>query len=141
MSSPDPGCPDRVLFAAGTASYDSPDFKPLDKVQESLRTVVRSLQEMGFTLLAGTRGYRLNPAVKTLRDSLKDAACAAPVVVCYYTGHGAKPQGDIYYLVSKKSTLTYLPGTALAARDLPRLLMRATSAGDRSADQPQCHVA
>jgi Caspase domain len=136
MSSPDPGCPDRVLFAAGTASYDNPDFQPLAEISQSLRTVVRSLQEMGFTVLAGARGYRLNPTVETLRNSLKDAASAAPVVVCYYTGHGAKPEGDIYYLVGKKSRPADLAGTALAARDLPRLLMRVTSAGARSAGQP-----
>lgn len=123
-----------MLFAAGTASYECADFKPLDKVPESLRSVAGSLQEMGFTPRAG--GYRLNPTVKNLRDSLKDAADAAPVVVCYYTGHAAKPQGDIYYLVSKKSRPNDLPETGLPARDLSRLLMRTTDAGDRSADQP-----
>ena len=117
-----PGPAERALLAVGTASYDCPDFPALGKVPEALRTVVRVLKGLGFIAVVGSPGYRLDPALLGLRDAVKKAAAAAPVVVVYYTGHGTDLECDTYYLVSKKSRPKDLGESALAARDLLTLL-------------------
>jgi hypothetical protein len=119
---PDPA--KRALLAAGTASYDSPHFPALDKVPDALRAVVGALKELGFANVVRAPGYSLDPAMTSLRTAVRKAADAAPVVVLYYTGHGADLERDTYYLVSKKSQPANLGMSALPARDLLTLLTR-----------------
>ena len=130
------GQAERALLAAGTASYDCPDFPALGKVPEALRTVVGVLKALGFTTVAGTPGYRLDPPLMSLRTAVRRAAAAAPVVVVYYTGHGTDLERGTYYLVSKKSRPTDLDESALAARDLLTLLTLRDDHGGPLTDQP-----
>jgi hypothetical protein len=46
----------RALLAAGTASYDSPEFATLDKVPDSLRTIVEAFAETRFRRRCPTPG-------------------------------------------------------------------------------------
>ena len=137
MSSADRSGPaERALLAAGTASYDSSAFPALEKVPVALRTVVGALKQFGFTTVARSPGYRLDPAPASLRNAVREAAGAAPVVVVYYTGHGAELERGTYYLVSKKSEPADLDESALAARDLLALLTLRDEHGELLAYQP-----
>ena len=137
MSSADRhGTAERVLLAAGTASYDWPDFPALRKVPDALRTVVEVLEEIGFVTVIRSPGYRLDPALANLRTAVRKAAAAAPVVVVYYTGHGADLERGTYYLVGKKSRPANLGESALAARDLLELFTLRDDHGVMLADQP-----
>jgi WD40 repeat protein len=131
-----PGPAERVLLAAGTASYDWPDFPALDEVPDALRTVVGALKDLGFTTVVQSPGYRLDPALASLRTAVRKAAAAAPVVVVYYTGHGADLEHGTYYLVSKRSRPARLAESALAARDLLELFTLRDDHGGTLADQP-----
>ncbi len=130
----------RALLAAGTASYDSPEFPALGRVPDSLRTVVEVLKELGFTTVVQAPGYRLDPARAGLRAAVREASAAGPVVVVYYTGHGAELEGDTYYLVGKESRPADLSDSAVAARDLLELLTRRDEHGGLLADQPTALV-
>ena len=131
-----PGTVDRVLLAAGTATYDCHDFETLNKVPEALHAVVETLRGLGFAPVARPPGYHVDPAVKRLRTAAQKAAAASPVIVVYYTGHGAHPEKGPYYLVTKKSRPADLGGTAEPAADLLQLLTRRDIHGDVAADQP-----
>ena len=131
-----PGAAERVLLAAGTASYDWPDFPALGKVPDALRSVVEMLKDLGFTTVARPPGYRLDPALAHLRAAVRKAAAAAPVVVVYYTGHGADLERGTYYLVGKKSRPAALGESALAARDLLELFTLRDDHGGMLTDQP-----
>jgi hypothetical protein len=135
-SADQPGGPDRVLLAAGTAAYDHPGFEALDKVPASLRTIVESLTGLGYTAVADAPGYKINPKLKSLRAAVREAGRAAPVVVVYYTGHGVRPERDTYYLVTRKSAPADLDESALPAADLPKLLTRRDNTGELLAGQP-----
>jgi WD40 repeat protein len=126
----------RALLAAGTASYDFPDFPTLGKVPDALRIVVGALEEFGFRAVAEYPGYSLDPALADLRAAVRKAASAAPVVVVYYTGHGADLERGTYYLVSKESHPANLDESALAARDLLTLLTLRDNHGQPLAEQP-----
>ncbi len=87
MSSADRSGPaERVLLAAGTASYDCPDFPALDKVPDALRTVVAALKDLGFTTVARSPGYRLDPAQQPARSDAEGRSgarwlsCITPVM-------------------------------------------------------------
>ena len=137
MSSADrPGRADRALLAAGTAAYDWHDFEALDKVPEALRSVVDTLAELGFSAVAESPGYAIDPTVDDLWAAVETAAAAAAVVVVYYTGHGAHPERGAYYLVTRQSRPSSLRRTAVAARDLLELLVRRDEQGEPMADQP-----
>ena len=137
MSSADKPSPvERALLAAGTASYDCTDFPALDKVPEALREIVRALKELGFSTVAQYPGYHLDLAIQSLRRAVRQAAVAAPVVVVYYTGHGADLERGTYYLVSKESRPADLDESALAARDLLTLLTLRDGEGSPAAHQP-----
>jgi WD40 repeat protein len=141
MSSADrPGPVDHALLAVGTATYDCPDFEPLDKVPEALRGVVDTLTGLGFSIVAETPGYDIDPTADDLSLAVQRAAAAAPVVVVYYTGHGAHPERDTYYLVTKQSLPANLRRKALAARDLLELLTRRDDHSGLLADQPTALV-
>ena len=127
---------ERALLAAGTSSYDCPDYPALGKVLDALRDVVGALKGLGFTTVVRSPGYRLDPSLKGLRSAVRKAAAAAPVVVLYYTGHGADVERGTYYLVSKKSRLADLDESALAARDLLTLLTLRDDHGEPLKDQP-----
>ena len=135
---PQPG--ERALLAAGTKSYDSREFPDLGKVPDSLRAVVGALEELGYTTVGKSPGYRINPALASLRAAVRHVAAVAPLVVTYYTGHGADLQGGTYYLVSKKSRPADLGDTALAARDLLELLTLRDDQGEPLANQPTALV-
>src|SRR5580692_11454019 len=111
-----PAAIERALLAAGTASYDSPDFPALGKVPESLLIVVEALGGLGFINVAQAPGYRLDPELASLSATVRKATTIAPVVVVYYTGHGADLERGTYYLVAKKSRPADLGRSALAAR-------------------------
>ena len=131
-----PGTVDRALLAAGTATYDCHDFETLNKVPDALQAVVETLRGLGFAPVAGPPGYHVDPAVKRLRTAVQKAAAASPVIVVYYTGHGAHPEQGPYYLVTKKSRPADLGGTAVPAADLLQLLTRRDIHGEVAADQP-----
>src|SRR5690348_11223507 len=71
----------RALLAAGTAFYDSPEFPALDKVPDALQTIVKALGQLGFTTVARSPGYHLNPSLPRLRAAVRETAPTAPVVV------------------------------------------------------------
>ena len=106
----------RALLAAGTASYDCSEFPALGRVPDSLQTVVDALIDRGFTTVARTPGYYLDPALASLCTIIHSAAAAAPVVVIYYIGHGADMERGTYYLIGKKSQPSNLGQSALAAQ-------------------------
>ncbi|MGH3164575.1 MAG: caspase family protein, partial [Trebonia sp.] len=129
-----PGTGGRALLAAGTATYDH--FEGLDKVPASLHAVVDTLTKMGFTTVADAPGYSVNPEPAELRAAVRKAGRTAPVVVVYYTGHGAHPERDRYYLLSHRSVPADISESALPAADLPRLLTRRDENGEVETDQP-----
>ena len=137
MSSDKPGKqPERSLLAVGTDSYESQEFARLSEVREALRNVVQTLKGMGFSPVSRAPGYRVNPTLKIMRDVVREAALAAPVVVVYYTGHGVQPDQDHYYLVGKKSQPANYAGTALPAAELLNHLTVRDDHGYPLADQP-----
>ena len=136
MSSDNPPGPTGALLAAGTASYESQDFEALDKVPEALGAIVETLRGLGYSTVIRPPGYRVNPAASDLRDAVRQAAAASPVVVVYYTGHGEKPEHDTYYLVTRDSLRRNLSGTAVAAADLLKSLTRRDDEGEAIAEQP-----
>ena len=141
MSSPERrGGVVRALLAAGTATYDYADFAALDMIPEALQAVVDTLRGLGFAAIAEPPGYRVDLPAASLRAAVRQAATAAPVVVVYYTGHGAYPERDDYFLVSKDSNPGSLGETAVTARDLLRLLTRRDTRGGLTADQPDVLV-
>ena len=106
MSSTDrPVTVERVLLAAGTSVLRLAGLSPLST--EAPRSVwassSRTLDDLGFNVVVQPPGYRLDPALAKLRTEVRKAAAAAPVVVVYYTGHGADLEHGPYYLVNKKS--------------------------------------
>ena len=131
-----PSPAERALFAVGTASYDHPGFPALAKVPDALQAVVRALQELGFGIVIRSPGYHLDPELASLRAEVREAARTAPVVVVYYTGHGAELDHGTYYLVSKRSRPDDLEESALAARDLLSLLTLRDDYGRMLTDQP-----
>jgi hypothetical protein len=98
------------------------------------------LRELGFTTVARAPGFRLDPALASLSSAVHKAAAAAPVVVVYYTGHGADLERGTYYLVGKKSRPVDLGRSALAARDLLELLTLRDDRGELLPDQPMVLV-
>src|SRR5271170_2532627 len=94
---------ERALLAAGTWSYACGAYEALNKVPEVLPKVVETLRDLGFATVVESPGYRVDPEMKSLRADARSAAKAAPVVVVYYTGHGAHPDRDTYYLVGQRS--------------------------------------
>jgi low affinity Fe/Cu permease len=127
----------RALLAVGTARYESPDFPDLDEVPASLEKVTGTLTRLGYnSIVTGSPGYSVNPGLRELRTLVRRAAAAAPIVVVYYMGHGAQPERDTYYLVTKESDPADLAGTALSVSDLLRLLTARDEKGEIAADQP-----
>src|SRR5258708_1818197 len=135
MSSASSPGPEPALLAAGTEHYKAPEFPRLDKVPDSLRTVVEVLKDFGFSAVAKEPGYALDPARASLRAAVRRAAGAAPVVVVYYTGHGADVESGTYYLVGKSSRPGRLSDSAVAARDLLDLVARRDAHDTLTADQ------
>lgn len=128
------GTTGRALLAAGTATYDH--FEALDKVPVALHSVVSTLTKMGFTTVAAAPGYSLDPEPGDLRAAVRRAGRTASVVVVYYTGHGAHPERDRYYLVNRRSLPADIDESALPVIQLPRLLTRRDANGEVEADQP-----
>ena len=132
---------ERALLAAGTEEYDHPSFGRLDDVPKSLRTVVEMLTAAGFTALAADPGYVLDPGRDALRTAVRHAASSAPVVVVYYTGHGADLEGGTFYLVGKASGPGgLLSDSAVAARELLELVVVRDAQGSPLASQPEVLV-
>ena len=132
---------DRVLLAAGTETYDhSDEFARLTQVPASLRMVVEALAGLGFATVSGPPGYLLDPRTEQLRDEIERARdVGAPVVVLYYTGHGERPEGDRYYVLTHDSTHSPPRGlrrSALPATEFMELLTRRDKHGEPRRDQP-----
>ena len=89
---------------------------------------------------AGAHQYLLDPSLQQLREAVRAAARAAPVVVIYYTGHGLQPEGDPYYLVTTETRPGLLEDTALEARQLLRLVLRKDAHGSVLPDDEQPQV-
>ena len=135
-----PDAPERVLLAAGTWSYASTAYEALHQVPGVLRKVVETLRDLGFTAAVEAPGYMVDPKIKSFRANARRAAEAAPIVVVYYTGHGAHPDRDTYYLVSQKSQPADLGATSLPARELLTLLLRRNEWGETLPDDQQPKV-
>ena len=122
------GSVDRALLAAGTESYRYGDLARLDRVPDALRCVMETLSALGYRPAApggaGLPSYLLDPGLQELKDAVRAAAAAAPVVVVYYTGHGMKPGKDLYYLVTAEATQGRLQDGALQAREFVSLALR-----------------
>jgi WD40 repeat protein len=135
----------RVLLAAGTNTYRyGADFEKrledLDRVPDALRWVVETLTGLGYRVEPeAAYQHLLNPSPEQLREAVRAVAAAAPVVVIYYTGHGLKPEGDPYYLVTTETRPGLLEDTALEARQLSRLVSRKDAGGSvlPEDEQPQ----
>ena len=137
---------ERVLLAAGTQIYrHGTDFEgrleDLDRVPDALRWVVETLTGLGYQAeSAGVHHYLLDPSLQQLREAVRAASRAAPVVVIYYTGHGLQPEGDPYYLVTTETRPGLLEDTALEARQLLRLVLRKDAHGRVLPDDEQPQV-
>jgi WD40 repeat protein len=94
------------------------------------------LRKLGFAAVAQPQGYRLDPVLPSLRAAVRETAAAAPVIVLYYTGHGADLERGTYYLVGKDSRPADLSESALAARDLLTLFTLRDDQGRVRTDQP-----
>jgi hypothetical protein len=115
----------RVLLAAGTTSYLDAEFAPLTEVPESLHRVVQAASALNITPLTLKRdGYLLDPGTEELKDALSSAAHAGSVVIVYYTGHGAKPDGGPYYLITTDSKPELLVRKGLRSVQVLELLTR-----------------
>ncbi|MGP4090316.1 AAA family ATPase [Streptomyces sp. KR55] len=125
-----------MLLALGTATYQADMYERLEKVPDSLRTVVEALDKLGITSIAPPPGYHVDLGLDELCRQVGEAARAAPIVIVYYTGHGTRPPRGDYYLVLH----AYQPGAyrsaVLPVRDLPELLLRRTADEELEADQP-----
>ncbi len=136
----------RVLLAAGTKTYrHGADFenelKDLDRVPDALRCVVESLKGLGYqSRLTDGVEYLLDPTTQQLREAVRAAASAAPVVVIYYTGHGVQPERRPYYLVTTETQPGLLEDKALEARQLVRLVLRQDAHGGMLPDDEQPQV-
>ena len=131
----------RLLLAAGTETYDQSDeFAQLAQVPASLRTVVEALVRLGFAAASDPPGYLLDPGTEQLRDEIERVRDAgAPVVVLYYTGHGERPEGDRYYVLTRDSTHSRPRGlrrSALSATEFMELMTRRDEHGGLRGDQP-----
>ena len=137
---------ERVLLAVGTKTYrHGADFSEplatLDQVPISLRRVVETLTGLGYQTEPGAADkYLLNPGLQQLREAVRAAAGGAPVVLIYYTGHGLKPEGNPYYLVTTETRPGLLEDTALEARQLLSLVLRKDTQGDVLPDEEQPQV-
>jgi WD40 repeat protein len=137
MSSGSEFTAERALLAAGIQHYDHPSFARLEDVPGSLRTVVDVLAAAGFTPVAADPGYLLDPGREVLRAAVRRAACSAPAVVVYYTGHGADLPGGTFYLVGKASGPGgLLSDAAVAARELLELVVVRDEDSEPLASQP-----
>jgi WD40 repeat protein len=120
----------RVLLAAGTQTHSHSDtfadgLENLNGVPGELRSMVDSLTWLGYEPQPGSGGlFLLDPDVKGLRAAIRSVVQEAPVVLVYYTGHGIKPAGHPYYLLTSDSEGNDLEGTALEARKVLTLLLR-----------------
>jgi WD40 repeat protein len=133
-----------VLLAAGTKTYrHGADFAEpladLDGIPEALGWVVETLTDLGYQP-AGADRYLLDPSLQRLRQAVRAAAGAAPVVIVYYTGHGMKPDRSLYYLVTAAARPDDLEGTALEARQLLGLVWRRDAHGNELPDEEQPQV-
>jgi len=136
FSADNPEVPTRALLAAGTGEYGYPGFNALSRVPESLRTVVETLTALGYSTLADAPGYSIDPDLGDLRAAVREASHTTPIVIFYYIGHGAHPELDTYYLLTRESMPGRLVESALSATDLPKLLTRRDHRGEVMADQP-----
>ena len=145
-SAKSPGPTRRVLLAVGTKTYrHGADFAEpladLDRVPDSLRMMVEALTALGYAPeLEAARGYLLNPSMQQLRDAIRAAAESASVLVVYLTGHGIKPDGSLYYLLTEESRPSRLIETALEARQLLQLVLRSNAYGESARDDEQPQV-
>ena len=135
-----PDAPGRVLLAAGTWSYTSAAYEALDQVPSVLQKVVETLRDLDYTTVIEAPGYMVDPKMKSFRVNARRAAEAAPIVVVYYTGHGARPDRDTYYLVGKQSQPADLGATSLPARELLTMLLRRNEWGEVLPDDQQPKV-
>ena len=140
-----PQRPVRALLAAGTEIYRhgaafTDGLDNLDVVPGELRSIVDALTGRGYTPWSrGTERYLLNPEVEELREAVRAAARAAPLVVLYYTGHGLKPERSPFYLLTADSEEDRLEGTALEPSQFLTLVQR-MERGRPAAEQPQVLV-
>ncbi|MEU0401484.1 WD40 repeat domain-containing protein [Streptomyces sp. NPDC006197] len=117
----------------GTAHYTD-EFPDLLKVTRGLETVLATLRHLGVTPVDANSPVHEDPDRDTLCDLLQEAARAAPNVIVYYAGHGAKSDNGGFHLVLPQTTWQRL-GTGLEASYLPQLFLRQTE-GMREAEQP-----
>ncbi|TQK44398.1 WD40 repeat protein [Streptomyces sp. SLBN-118] len=121
------------LVAMGTATYQE-GFDDLPKVPWALRTVVEALQPLGYATIGEPPGYDVDLMRGDLCEKLRYAAHASEVVIVYYTGHGALPERDAYYLVLHETQVGAYD-SAVTAAEISRQLMR--SQGREVYEQPK----
>lgn len=137
--------PTRALLAAGTRTYRhgaefTDRLSDLEAVPGELRSIIDTLTGLGYApRSSGTEQYMLDPEVGDLRDAIRAAAQAAPLVVVYYTGHGLKPERSPFYLLTADSEQDRLEDTALEPSQFLTLAQR-KEGGSPAAEQPQVLV-
>ncbi|MFE5589130.1 hypothetical protein [Streptomyces sp. NPDC056549] len=122
------------LLAIGTETYQE-GFADLPEVPGALRTVVEALQPHGYATMDGPRGYHVDLIRGDLCKKLRSVAHAGDVVIVYYTGHGAVPDRDAYYLVLH-DTEADAYDSALTATEMARQLIRRRES-ELSEEQPK----
>lgn len=121
--------PNPLAVLAGTEIYLCNKFTRLKQVPEAVDTVVAALSAIGVS----APDPSINPRREQLCDRIRDAAQAADVVIVYYTGHGIKPAGDEYYIITADSR-TPLAQTESAFT--PARWSSSSAAGTRRATWP-----
>jgi hypothetical protein len=121
--SPTDDRPRRILFAAGTARYDSMDEESqLPSVEEDLNRITKVFRELGYASFGDP--YLLNPTAQELRIAL--TACFSgldrrpdDLIAVYYSGQGTV--GHRHYLMTRDSDEARLRATAVSSDELPEL--------------------
>lgn len=116
----------RRLFAAGTGVFSSKEIDDLKEVPDEITAIQRLFQGLGFDL--EPKANDLDHANLLTRCSdFRNSAAPGDVLVAYYTSHGVRDR-ERFYLLTSNSDLNDLDGTAVAAEDLARRLIKKAKA-------------
>jgi len=116
----------RRLLAAGTGVFSSREIDDLKEVPNEIKAIQRVFHGLGFDL--EPKANDLDHANLLTRCSdFRNSAAAGDVLVAYYTSHGVRDH-ERFYLLTSDSDLKDLDGTAVAAEDLARRLIKYSKA-------------
>ena len=116
----------RRLLAAGTGVFSSEEIDDLKEVPEEIQTIQDLFDGFGFDQEPEANDLDHDNLLTRCSDFRKSAA-AGDVLVAYYTSHGVRDQ-ERFYLLTSDSDPKDLDGTAVAAEDLARRLIKKSKA-------------